>query len=346
MTRANGYGIELGFPSARTSIRARVKTQRCRRMRCLQTARCGRCVPAKPNSTRRARHRCLSPTPTCRSPAGGSGDTRSTRKRARVVTDCGMRWTILIAAACTIACAQARSLDPPATSSASAQDASPTLPPATAHVSARDAAQPASTGTAGALAGASNTAAQPASTATAGAPASASNTVAQPLYAESSDCARRVLRLGLTLVSTTVCFDSDAGPCWTEAPCRSSADCTVRPFGFCSGFERDGGYVEYAKCHYDECGTDADCAPGHACACNGGGLRVCVGGDCRRDADCKSPQHCIRTDTCGAGPFGAFKCTTDADQCRTNQDCIDNGLGNSCTRWEHDYFECIRITCD
>lgn len=260
-------------------------------------------------------------------------------------------------AAWTLACAQARMPHSAAASPAGAPSA-PALQPALDATIATSAPLPNVSNTPPSAPDSSAAAPNDANVvqpAAAGEPARASDAgpaeagTAQPAGRDitqfSMDCARRPLSRELSVKPTTVCEARNPERCMTELACKSAADCRKRPGGFCSGYERDG-YVEFTRCLYDSCQSDADCKPGEACACDGTNVRVCVKAACHADADCDATQRCVRADTCGFGPFGSFMCTSAADQCRTNQDCLDKGAGNSCTNWEHDYLECVSIICD
>lgn len=108
--------------------------------------------------------------------------------------------------------------------------------------------------------------------------------------------------------------------------CRSDAECTQHPRGHCAGFDEGNGAIEFIRCFYEGCETNADCATGSVCLC-GSGWRYCVKADCMADGDCPMGEHCIRVDAeCSPGPF--FVCTNPADQCRTASDCA--GKGNTC----------------
>jgi hypothetical protein len=170
------------------------------------------------------------------------------------------------------------------------------------------------------------------------------NMLAQEIYAR-QECPPRLLSPSLEVRPTTVCSGTEPSMCWKES-CLRASDCSARPFGRCAGYDRSGGYIEYASCEYEGCHTDLDCESGQACACTGEGRRSCVSAACRVDADCVAGSRCIRADACGWGPFGPFLCTSDAFECRTNQDCLDKHLGNSCTTWDGDHFECVSIICD
>ncbi|HVZ31042.1 MAG TPA: hypothetical protein VG963_01370 [Polyangiaceae bacterium] len=170
----------------------------------------------------------------------------------------------------------------------------------------------------------------------------------QEIYA-SLECPERLLSPDLEVRPTIDCSGADAGACSEGRSCRRSADCSARPFGRCEGFEYsspDGGtHIETAHCGYDGCREDADCARGEACVCGAEGHRVCVAAPCRVDADCAHAGRCVRGDACGWGPFGAFVCTSDTDECLRNEDCYGKG-GNSCTVGENGHLVCISIICD
>jgi hypothetical protein len=128
--------------------------------------------------------------------------------------------------------------------------------------------------------------------------------------------------------------------------CTRSADCTQRARGRCNGYERDGGVVDFPRCGYEECASNADCAAGERCECSFHGLLRCVHVGCERDGDCAPGQRCARTVLgCYEYALGDYLCTTPSDECLSHSDCSSAGLGNHCTV-EGDRRVCISHTCD
>jgi len=103
--------------------------------------------------------------------------------------------------------------------------------------------------------------------------------------------------------------------------CVTDADCTAGINGRC-GFGRIGAF-----CSYDTCFSDADCADGEACLCDGsnfdGGGNSCVPAACRTNNDCAPGFACSPTfGSCGHYTgFVAFECHTAADECTVDADC-------------------------
>ncbi|MGK0360759.1 MAG: hypothetical protein ACI9U2_003073, partial [Bradymonadia bacterium] len=101
--------------------------------------------------------------------------------------------------------------------------------------------------------------------------------------------------------------------------CLTDDDCPDGDNGRCTGNGHDGWY-----CTYDRCFADADCDG--VCQC-GGGFRsdhnVCLGGDCRVDADCGAAGFCSPSfGDCGAYTgVNAYYCHTSDDTCIDDADC-------------------------
>jgi hypothetical protein len=176
------------------------------------------------------------------------------------------------------------------------------------------------------------------------APADAGSADSGPytIYA-ASECPLRRFPSGLEVKPTKAC-SGRTGECWVQV-CRNEADCTDRAFGRCYGFMYDAGAIEYTNCAYDGCRTNADCPAGTICACAFEGLLQCVRADCLIDANCPAGEQCVRADFCGQ-PLGPFLCTSPADECRTNDDCVRARTGDSCSVLpDGGHFACTRAVC-
>ena len=107
-----------------------------------------------------------------------------------------------------------------------------------------------------------------------------------------------------------------------ELQCTAHEDCTDGDNGRCVGNSHDGWY-----CTYDLCASDDGC-DGGVCEC-GGGWRsdhnVCLGGNCRVDADCGPGGYCSPTfGDCGDySGVEAYQCHTPDDACIDDEDCGD-----------------------
>ena len=97
--------------------------------------------------------------------------------------------------------------------------------------------------------------------------------------------------------------------------CQSNADCSALPYGYCSG---DGGF-SLSTCH-PGCTSDSECGTGMICACDGVTPGRCTNAGCTIDADCGANSLCAPVSTtCGPN---AFQCTTNLDECISNEDCM------------------------
>jgi hypothetical protein len=121
---------------------------------------------------------------------------------------------------------------------------------------------------------------------------------------------------------------ADGDPSWVM--CQSNAECTDGENGRCTGNGHDG-----YQCTYDACFSDSDCpalASGtpRLCQCEGGSRadnNVCLGGNCRVDADCGGGGYCSPTlGSCGnyTGTQGYY-CHTSNDECLDDADCNADG---------------------
>jgi hypothetical protein len=130
---------------------------------------------------------------------------------------------------------------------------------------------------------------------------------------------------------------ADGGECTSNdlsdpaEPCAEDADCSARPFGFCS-------LVPTA--HYPSCGcsygciADSDCEPGQICEC-GDPVGLCRAASCSVDAECGSGNLCasapLATTSCTFFPAPrGYECQAPADQCLSDADCAAQA-GTVCT---------------
>jgi len=112
--------------------------------------------------------------------------------------------------------------------------------------------------------------------------------------------------------------------------CKTDADCTDRPHGWCSPSPPPGGGT---YCAYG-CVRDSDCEAGSICLC-GDPVGSCVPSNCRVDADCGAGL-CAGTPVNICTLSYDFGCQSAADECTTAQDCA---AGEVCQ------FESGRRTC-
>jgi hypothetical protein len=159
--------------------------------------------------------------------------------------------------------------------------------------------------------------------------------------------------------------------CNTTVTCLGPEDCTDHPFGRCLGIDfsaciyRDGTQSSdpcqddttctlsaggtcrktfaVLGCQYEsQCSQNADCDPGHRCACDGNGDLTCIAATCLGDADCGVGNRCRQSRSCTGNLSGAFSCTTAQDLCASDADCpADGGLracDNVAGRWECTFF--------
>lgn len=102
--------------------------------------------------------------------------------------------------------------------------------------------------------------------------------------------------------------------------CQVDGDCNDGDNGRCIGNGHDGWY-----CTYDRCFGDDDCNGG-VCECEGGfrsDHNVCLGGNCRINADCGPGGYCSPSfGQCGDySGVEAYYCHTADDECIDDEDC-------------------------
>lgn len=175
------------------------------------------------------------------------------------------------------------------------------------------------------------------------------------LYGDDT-CARRPVPADMMLRPTSFPLCGLGGGCG-PFQCQRSEDCTLRPGGHC--FAAQNKFCDYpdhspfnarwchedadcddepdghcvlmvlsSSCRYDECETDAECAQGKRCGCDGLAF-ACLPAECVNDRDCGSGQRCIAYGECGRGL--GFRCTTPRDSCFSDADCVGQKLPN-CAR--------------
>jgi hypothetical protein len=145
----------------------------------------------------------------------------------------------------------------------------------------------------------------------------------------SSWVARRRVAVACPLGPTT----TDANQC-SPSYCRSDADCSKQPHGFCSEARHLAGYC---GCFYG-CMQDSDCDAGNVCFC-GTPVGHCVPATCKDDTTCSQGNLCASylapcvpgmLTSGGActgavnGCFSGFACQTPSDECLYDTDCLPN----------------------
>jgi hypothetical protein len=111
-------------------------------------------------------------------------------------------------------------------------------------------------------------------------------------------------------------------------PCTTDADCTAKPYGFCSSVPTS---------HYPQCGcsygcvSDADCSDGEICEC-GDPVGQCRAATCTSDADCTGGALCASAPLAAGGctfspPGLGYRCQSEADSCLSDEDCSEVGAG-------------------
>lgn len=180
-------------------------------------------------------------------------------------------------------------------------------------------------------------------------------------------CARPAVEQGLRFYEAEICAIRVPELCEPRVLCRSHAECQERPHGFCEASvngvclypkqprsevlflcERDqdcrempGGSCERmivsARCHYDECAHDHECAPGQRCACQAY-YHVCLEADCKSDDECAPGQRCLASSPC-AEIVRSYNCTTPSDECHVDADCRE--VGRPTCAFKEGRFRCV-----
>lgn len=134
------------------------------------------------------------------------------------------------------------------------------------------------------------------------------------------------------------CTDNTGGGCLTDD------DCTEKPFGSCQQDMIFGGVLigGTCSCNYG-CETDADCGEGQLCRCAGDELGLytqCITAGCTQDSDCPPGELCgLAPDICAPGGF-LTACTTPADLCAGDGDCLNPPCSFDGTKWD-----CANAAC-
>jgi len=105
----------------------------------------------------------------------------------------------------------------------------------------------------------------------------------------------------------------------TPNTCKSNADCSALPLGWC---ESKGPGVS-GVCHAG-CQQDSDCGDSAACQCDPGTpAGRCVYGNCRVDDDCGPNSVCAQVKQ--ACTYPTLRCSHAGDECKTAADCPGQG---------------------
>lgn len=130
------------------------------------------------------------------------------------------------------------------------------------------------------------------------------------------------------------------------AECSQDTDCVDGDNGRCT----QGRFV---FCSYDHCFADDDCANGMGggvCGCEGAAFddgNVCLGGNCRTNADCGPGGYCSPTFG-GCGNYTgveAYFCHTPEDECIDDADCQDQPQGYCAFAPERGLWACSYAHC-
>jgi hypothetical protein len=134
-----------------------------------------------------------------------------------------------------------------------------------------------------------------------------------------------------------------ASECWSEldtpdasapvpgaaaaSPCRTNADCTALPHGYCTTFPNFSPFPPYPPsigCAYG-CVRDSDCGLDELCRC-GSPIGTCVRATCRADTDCPDSVPCLEVRAL-PGPCSVERVTFSCGGvCRSNSDCGPQGV--------------------
>ncbi|AUX44528.1 hypothetical protein SOCE26_059920 [Sorangium cellulosum] len=126
-------------------------------------------------------------------------------------------------------------------------------------------------------------------------------------------------------------------PLGDEGNCKSDADCTDQPNGYCAT-SAVGNAPPGCFCNYG-CTTDADCGAGQICLC-GDPVGQCVISSCTSDADCGRLLCSSYVLNPGCDGIG-FACQTPADECAVDADCP----GDEQCSLEADRHTCTEPLC-
>jgi hypothetical protein len=103
-------------------------------------------------------------------------------------------------------------------------------------------------------------------------------------------------------------------PLYQSELCANDSECTSAPGGTCQK------RIRFARCEYQACLEDDDCAGGQRCACSSPSNR-CVPADCAAHTDCLAGQQCLLERGCFGAATG-YHCTTPLDTCRAQEECV------------------------
>lgn len=92
----------------------------------------------------------------------------------------------------------------------------------------------------------------------------------------------------------------------------------------------------------DACTTDAECGPGNLCLC-GDPAGICVPATCLTGHDCGAGQECTSFDPTQGCLYLEFACTTPADSCGGDADCVPPN--SFCTMMADGHRECAPGGC-
>lgn len=130
-----------------------------------------------------------------------------------------------------------------------------------------------------------------------------------------------------------------AVPHQTAGACDFDADCTEKPYGWCSNVSQVGNtYCEYG------CVQDSDCASGELCDC-GDPVGRCVPANCVVDADCQDGFLCRSYDSSGGCGMTVYQCQSPADACGTDADCTSSTLAQCRVDATTHSFQCVPGGC-
>ena len=123
--------------------------------------------------------------------------------------------------------------------------------------------------------------------------------------------------------------------------CNFDADCTEKPYGWCSDNNSDNN----AYCWYG-CTKDSECPDDRLCEC-GEPVGHCVPASCKVDAACASGFLCRSFDSEPNCDVTTYGCQSPADTCGSDADCIAAGsTQNHCLFDENAHrFQCAGGSC-